>query len=251
MLSNQTVCGQEHFGKFPTARPSGAIAAAAIILLGPPGAGKGTQAKSLSAQYGIPHLSTGDLLRNHLERRTALGMKASGMMTRGLLVADGVLYEMIAERMTQPDCASCVILDGFPRSLGQAEWLAQFLRRRAVGNGSLSALDPLAIQINVKREELLMRLAGRRSCPTCGHVYNIRFQREKTEGTCDFDGTRLITRSDDTEEVINERLRVYEQTTLPLSGYYRAKGQLREIDGDRPLDYVLAESARAISRVLP
>jgi adenylate kinase len=199
----------------------------------------------------MPHLSTGDVLRNHLERRTPLGMKASGMMSRGLLVADEVLYEMIAERMTQPDCGSCLILDGFPRSLGQAEWLDQFLTRRAVvGNGALSAIDPLAIQINVKREELLKRLTGRRSCPTCGHVYNIRFQLEKTEGTCDFDGTRLITRSDDTEEVIHERLRVYEQSTLPLSEYYRAKGQLREIDGDRPLDYVLTETARAIRQVL-
>jgi adenylate kinase len=226
------------------------IAAGAIILLGPPGAGKGTQAKRIMAEYQVPHISTGDVLRNHLERRTGLGVKASEMMNRGKLVADDLVCDMLADRMQQSDCKSCVILDGFPRSVEQAKWLEGFLPRRIPrGNGSPTSAGSLVIQINVKREELLRRLAGRRSCPTCGHVYNIQFRPTKIEGVCDLDGTKLVRRSDDSEEVIYQRLMVYEQSTLPLAEYYRGKGILREIDGNLPADTVAEEAVRVISDV--
>jgi adenylate kinase len=226
------------------------IAAAAIILLGPPGAGKGTQAKRIMAEYRVPHISTGDVLRSHLERRTGLGVKASEMMSCGKLVADDLVCDMLADRMQQSDCQSCVILDGFPRSVEQAKWLEGFLPRRIPReNGSPNSAGSLVIQINVKREELLRRLAGRRSCPTCGHVYNVHFRPTKIEGVCDFDGTRLVRRSDDSEEIIHQRLMVYEQSTLPLADYYRAKGILREIDGNLPADSVAAETVRLISDV--
>lgn len=225
------------------------VAAGAIILLGPPGAGKGTQAKHLGAKYGVPHISTGDVLRNHIERGTELGLQASGLMRRGLLVPDELLYDMLAERMTHPDCASCVILDGFPRSIAQAEWLDRFLSMRAASDFSSAPIEPVAILINVKQEEILHRLAGRRSCPTCGQVYNLSYRPERTKGLCDFDRTELAVRPDDSEDVIHQRLKVYEKNTLPLAEYYRAKGQLMEIDGNRPVGRVMAETTRAIRRI--
>jgi adenylate kinase len=226
------------------------IASGAIVFLGPPGAGKGTQAKRIAAQYQVPHLSTGDILRSHMERRTALGVQAGDIVSRGLLVADHLVCDLLAERMRQPDCAGCVILDGFPRSVAQAEWLDRFLTLRVLKEkASPSPVPPLVIQINVRREELLRRLAGRRSCLACGRVYNIRFQPTKFEEVCDFDGAALMVRPDDSEHVIHERLKSYEQSTLPLVEYYRAKGQLREIDGNLPADSVMAQTTRVIARV--
>lgn len=224
-----------------------AIASGAIILLGPPGAGKGTQAKRIAAENKVPHLSTGDVLRGHMARGTSLGLQAADMMSRGLLVADGLVFEMPPERMQHPDCAGCVILDGFPRSVAQAEWLHQFLRirGRAEDRPQISA-PPLVIQIIVRSDELMHRLAGRRVCPNCGHVYNIRFQPTKIEGVCDFDASTLGVRPDDSESVIRERLKVYEESTLPLVEYYRAKGRLREVDGNCSVDFVTAQIARVI-----
>jgi adenylate kinase len=224
-----------------------AIAPAALVLLGPPGAGKGTQAKRISAEYRLPHISTGDVFRSHVQRNTPLGIKARDLMSRGMLVADDVVCEMLGERMREPDCDSCVILDGFPRSVAQAEWLDRFLSTRAVETKkSLSFTPPLVIKIDVKQEELLHRLAGRRSCPTCGHIYNVRLQSTKAEGICDFDGSKLIVRADDSEDVVRERLKIYEQNARALAEYYRAKGQLREIDGNLPPESVLTHTLRAV-----
>jgi adenylate kinase len=250
MLSDTTVRLTPNHGAATSSNPR-AIPSGAIILLGPPGAGKGTQAKRISAAYNIPHLSTGDVLRSQLARGTALGMKAGDMMSRGLLVADGLVCEMLAERMQEPDCAGCVILDGFPRSVAQAEWLDRFLQFRGrEENPSQVPVPPLVIQINLNHDELMRRLAGRRTCPACGHVYNIRFQPTKNEGICDIDGTTLVVRPDDSENVIRERLKVYEESTLPLVEYYRAKEQLREVDGNLSVDLVTAQAARLISHVV-
>ncbi len=223
-----------------------AFASGAIVLLGPPGAGKGTQAKRIAAENKVPHLSTGDVLRGHLARGTSLGLLAADMMSRGLLVADDLVCEMLAERMQHPDCAGCVVLDGFPRSVAQAEWLDQFLRFRGRQDRTQISAPPLVIKINVRRDELMHRLAGRRVCPTCGHAYNIRFQPTKIEGVCDFDGSILGVRPDDSESVIRERLKVYEESTLPLVEYYRAKDQLREVDGNSSVDLVKAQIERVI-----
>ncbi len=227
-----------------------AISSGVIIFLGPPGAGKGTQAKRIAAEYKVPHLSTGEVLRSHLERGTELGVKAGDMMSRGLLVADDLVCDMLAERMQQPDCGGCVVLDGFPRSVAQAEWLDRFLRFCGRGGNRFQIpVHSLVIHINLKRDELVRRLAGRRICPACGNVYHIRLQPTKIEGVCDFDGQRLRVRPDDSEDVIHERLRVYDESTLPLVEYYRAKGQLREVDGNLSVDLVTAQTARIIPRV--
>jgi adenylate kinase len=152
--------------------------------------------------------------------------------------------------MRQSDCAGCVILDGFPRSVAQAEWLDRFLPiRNRERDWPQSPGAPLVIQFNVKRDELMRRLGGRRVCPACGHVYNIQLRPTKVTGVCDFDGTKLKVRPDDSESVIYERLKVYEETTLPLVDYYRAKGLLKEIDGNLPVDLVMAKTARVINAV--
>lgn len=227
------------------------IDASAIILLGPPGAGKGTQAKHIVAEYGLPHLSTGDLLRHHMARRTALGIKAEEIIACGLLVSDDLVCHMAADRMAQGDCAGCVVLDGFPRSVAQAEWLDGFLAQRVFeANNSMRPTRLLVIHIDVKPHELLRRLAGRRSCPTCGRVYNVEFQPTKTEGTCDFDGSKLALRPDDSEAVVRQRLEVYQQTTSPLVDYYRCKGELKEIDGNHAAGVVKAEIARIIDHLV-
>jgi adenylate kinase len=195
----------------------------------------------------VPHLSTGDVLRSHVERRTELGIKAGEVISRGLLVADDLVCGMLAERMRQPDCAAGVVLDGFPRSVAQAQWLDGFLPRVPENKSLPKRIPPLVIQINVRREELLRRLAGRRSCAACGRVYNIRSQPTRVEGVCDFDGTELMMRPDDSEATVHQRLKVYEQSTLPLVEYYRAKGQLQEVDGNLPADSVMAQTARVIA----
>jgi adenylate kinase len=248
MASNLTIrVNGDHQGS-PMPPDANPLAAQAIILLGPPGAGKGTQAKSLGARYSVPHISTGDVLRSHMQRNTALGQQAGGLVSRGMLIGDDLVCGMLAERMAEADCARSVILDGFPRSVAQAEWLDRFLARRARRFGSRSSASLLAIQINVRQDELLRRLAGRRSCPACGRTFNVQFQPTKIDGICDFDGTTLIVRPDDCEDVIVERLKVYEQHIGPLSEYYRAKKQLREIDGNHSADHVMAETVRAASR---
>ena len=214
-----------------------------IILLGAPGAGKGTQGKLLSATYGIPQISTGDLFRENIARGTDLGLKVKDVLNRGDLVTDALVNDMVAERLGKPDVRRGFILDGFPRTVGQAEWLDGYLKRRRLEDGvaaPFSATRPLVIQVVVGYNQLLQRISGRRSCPTCGRIYNVHFQPPKVEGICDVDGGRLIVRPDDTEAVVAERLKAYERQTLPLVAYYRAKGQLADVDGEQPVDVVAA-----------
>jgi adenylate kinase len=214
-------------------------AVGAIILLGAPGAGKGTQAKLMAAHYGIPHISTGDILRDNVARGTELGRKAKAVMERGELVSDDLVNGMVAERLRQPDCGRGFVLDGFPRTVAQAEWLDRELAR-----GDRRA--PVVVNVAVGYNQLLQRLTGRRTCPVDGKIYNIHFQPPKNEGVCDLCGTQLIQRVDDTEAVISERLRSYERQTLPLEDYYRKQGRLRRVQGELPIAQVMAEIFRAI-----
>ncbi|HEX3586389.1 MAG TPA: adenylate kinase, partial [Candidatus Angelobacter sp.] len=192
------------------------IPVGAIVLLGPPGAGKGTQAKLIAQHYGIPHISTGDILRSNVARGTELGRKAKAVMERGELVSDDLVNGMVADRIKQPDCDRGFVLDGFPRTVAQAEWLDSELAGKA-GN----TRPTVVIDVDVSYNQLLQRLTGRRACPVDGKIYNIYLQPPKKEGVCDVCGTQLFQRVDDTEEVISERLKSFERQTLPLEDFYR------------------------------
>ncbi len=210
-----------------------------IVLLGAPGAGKGTQARLIAEHYGIPHVSTGDILRENVAEGTELGRKAKAVMERGDLVSDDLVNGMVADRLARPDCARGVILDGFPRTTAQAEWLDRDLAQRR-------ERPPVVVNVEVGYNQLLQRLTGRRTCPVDGQIYNIHFQPPKKEGVCDVCGAPLVQRKDDKEEVISERLKSYERQTLPLAEYYRARGRLRRIQGDLPVQQVMTEIFRAI-----
>ena len=220
-----------------------------IIMLGAPGAGKGTQAKLIAAAYAIPQISTGDLFRENVANGTELGLKVKAILDRGDLVSDDLVDGMVAERLSQPDVHRGFILDGFPRTVGQAEWFDGYLKSRRGGNGTaapFSAISPIVVQIVVEYNQLLQRITGRRSCPTCGRIYNVHFQPPKVEGICDVDGGRLVVRPDDTDAVVAERLKAYERQTLPLVAYYKAKGQLVDVDGNQAVESVAAQALSAI-----
>jgi len=214
-----------------------------VILLGPPGAGKGTQARQIVERYGIPQISTGELLRDHVARQTDLGRKAKAIMDRGDLVPDDLMYGIVADRLRQPDCRRGFILDGFPRTAAQAGWLDAFLRKEFFDNqlSGKGVCAPIVIQLAVDYNQLLLRLTGRRLCPTDGRLYNIHFQPPRVDGLCDVDGTPLIIRDDDREHVVRERLNVYERQTKPVVDYYRQQGQLVVVNADQVVDEVTAE----------
>lgn len=194
--------------------------------------GKGTQAQLLMAAFGIPQISTGDLLREHVLARTSLGLTAKSLMDLGQLVPDEIVNGMVADRLTRDDTVPGYILDGFPRTSGQATWLDAKLPE-------LHHTPPLiAIKIHVATEELLRRITGRRTCPTCKRIYNIYSHRPAVEGVCDFDGTPLQHRSDDTEEAFHRRMAEYESKTAPVIEHYRAQNCFREIDGLGSLEEV-------------
>jgi adenylate kinase len=196
----------------------------AVIFLGPPGAGKGTQARQIAESYGVPHLSTGDMFREHVSRNTPLGLRAKPIMERGELVPDDLVLSMVEDRISRPDCADGFILDGFPRTLPQAEKLDEILRRRF-------KTDALVVHFVVDQDQLVRRLTGRRTCKIGGEIYNIYDHPPKVPGRCDHDGGELIQRPDDREEVIGERLETYERQTRPLVDYYRRRGALKDVDG--------------------
>ena len=214
-----------------------------VILMGAPGAGKGTQAKLISARYAIPQVSTGDILRDNVARETELGKKADPIMKSGQLVPDDLMLAMVADRLQQPDARRGFILDGFPRTVGQAEWLDDYL-----GSASFDGrrLAPVVVNIRVSYNQLLQRLTGRRSCPVDGRIYNIYSQPPKNDELCDSCGSRLVQRKDDKEDVLSERLKSYERQTLPLVEYYNRKGSLHELNGEAPVDRVTAETLAII-----
>lgn len=197
-----------------------------LILLGPPGAGKGTQAERLKGDFGLAHISTGDMLRAQLAQGTELGVKAQEYMNAGELVPDEVILGMIRQRIGEQDAREGFLLDGFPRNASQADALAATL---ADSNRRLTA----ALLIEVPDEEVVRRLAGRRVCLKGGHVYHVEFDPPKREGVCDQDGSRLIQRDDDKEDTIRRRLEVYARQTAPLIEYYADAGVLRRFDGQR------------------
>ncbi|MFZ0480635.1 MAG: adenylate kinase [Terriglobales bacterium] len=210
-----------------------------VILLGPPGAGKGTQAKHIVEHYGIPQISTGDLLRDHVARGTSLGLEAKAIMDRGELVPDELMYGIVAHRLREPDCRRGFILDGFPRTAAQAGWLDAFLRKEFFENSRMC--PPVVIQFVVDYTQLLLRLTGRRTCPTCGRLYNIHFQPPRVDELCDLDGSQLMARNDDRSEIITERLDAYEKQTKPLVEYYRLQERLVAVNADRAMPEVTAQ----------
>jgi len=217
-----------------------------IVLLGPPGAGKGTQAKRIVERYGIPQISTGDLLREHVKGGTGLGLLAKDIMARGELVPDELLYDMVAERLRRADCEQGFVLDGFPRTAAQAGWLDAFLENEFFDNSKRGKCLPIVIRIDVDYNELLLRLAGRRNCPTCGRIYNVHLQPPRVDDACDVDGTPLVIRNDDREDVVRERLQAYESQTRPVAEYYEHKGRLVSVDGNLSADQVSQQIFREL-----
>ena len=207
----------------------------AVIFLGPPGAGKGTQARIVARMYGVPHLSTGDMLRDHVSRGTELGSRAQPIMERGDLVPDEIVLGMVEERLGRPECQHGFVFDGFPRTLHQAERLGEIL-------GGLKFGRPRVVHFVVDRDQLFRRLTGRRTCKIGGEIYNIYDRPPRVPGRCDNDGGELEQRADDREEVITERLAAYDRQTRPLVDYYHRQGVLENVNG--------SENPEAVTRTL-
>jgi len=196
-----------------------------LVLLGPPGAGKGTQARELARHFEVPQIATGDMFRDHVARGTGLGRQAKAVMERGALVSDEIVSAMVEERVNQPDCRRGFVLDGFPRTLAQAKRLEEILA--AAGFAAL-----LVINLKVSYHSLFRRLTGRRTCKLCGAIYNLYDRPPRTAERCDRDAGELVQRADDREEVIRERLAAYERETKPLVDFYRGQGGLVELNAD-------------------
>ncbi len=208
-----------------------------VLLLGAPGVGKGTQAKRLMDEFGIPQISTGDLLREHRRNQTPLGMIADELMAKGQLVPDDLVNKMVATRLTEPDTERGYVLDGFPRTLNQAEWLD--------GQLASSTLPVVAVSIVVPERILLERVTGRLTCPVCGTIYNRYSEPPTTAGLCGREGATLVQRVDDTEPVFYERMKAFEAKTADVINYYRAQdSRFAEVDGNLPVDEVM-QSIRA------
>jgi adenylate kinase len=212
-----------------------------IVLLGPPGAGKGTQAQIVAKEFGLAHISSGDLFRENLKNQTELGKLAQGFMNRGELVPDDVTIAMVKDRISRPDCAQGVLLDGFPRTPTQAEALAKML---AEFGGEVSSVP----YISVPAEVLIERLSGRWTCPTCGHVYHQVYNPPKVAGICDDDGSAIIQREDDKPATVENRIRVYMTQTAPLIEFYNNRGLLAEVDGTQSIDAVSKQMLVAIRK---
>ncbi len=205
-----------------------------VIMLGPPGVGKGTQAMELARICGIPQISTGDILRDNVKRGTDLGLQAKAVMERGELVPDEVVIGIIEERLARPDAGPGFILDGFPRTVAQADALAEML---AAGGRSVDVV----INVQAADDVLVKRISGRRTCRNCGRMYHVEFDPPVVDGVCDACGGELYQRDDDREETVHRRLREYRVKTEPLVAYYRERGLLRDVDGAAPREKVLEE----------
>lgn len=210
-----------------------------IILLGPPGAGKGTQAKRISAAFSIPQISTGDMLREAVRNGTEMGRQAKAFMDAGGLVPDEVVIGIVKERLQAPDCVKGFILDGFPRTIPQAEALDRVA-------GELSKEIRTVLSLEVDEKELMERLCGRRTCTACGAMYHVRFNRPKSEGTCDKCGAALIQRDDDKEETILARLENYRKSTEPLLRYYAGTGKIRSVTASGDIDAIYANIVKIL-----
>lgn len=212
-----------------------------LILLGPPGAGKGTQAAAIREKYGVPHISTGDMLREAVAAGTALGVRVKGIMASGVLVPDEVVGEVVAERLAKADARKGFLLDGFPRTIRQAEILETVLSARK------ERLDAV-VKVNVSEDDVVKRLSGRRTCKSCGAPFHVAFSAPKVEGVCDACNGKLLQREDDREDVIRKRLAVYVEQTAPLAAWYAKKGLLREVDGSGPVEDVQKRVFEAIAK---
>ena len=210
-----------------------------VVMLGAPGAGKGTQAKKIAAKYSIPHISTGDIFRANIKNGTELGKKAKTYMDQGLLVPDELVVDLVVDRVNQEDCANGYVLDGFPRTIPQAEALTKAL----AGQGQ--KLD-YAIDVDVPDENIVRRMGGRRACVGCGATYHLEYAPPKQEGICDTCGGKLILRDDDKPETVTKRLGVYHEQTQPLIDYYTNAGILKRVDGTVDIDEVF----QAITEIL-
>ncbi|VYU16366.1 adenylate kinase [Clostridium tertium] len=213
-----------------------------IVLLGPPGAGKGTQAKSISNRYSIPHISTGDIFRKNISENTPLGIEAKRHIDKGQLVPDEVTINMVKDRLQQDDCKNGYLLDGFPRTVNQAEALQDFLNAR---NEELDT----ALLIEVPTGFILERMTGRRVCPSCGASYHIKFNPPTIHGKCDVCGSDVIQRKDDTEETVSERLDVYERQTQPLIDFYKERNLLSTVDGTQAINEVFESICNILGSV--
>ena len=202
-----------------------------IIMLGAPGAGKGTQAKKIAEKYQIPHISTGDIFRVNIKNGTELGKKAKTYMDQGLLVPDELVCDLVVDRVKQEDCKNGYILDGFPRTIPQAESLDEAL-------GQMGESLDYAINVDVPDEHIVNRMSGRRACVGCGATYHMVYAPTKKEGVCDVCGAELILRDDDKPETVQKRLSVYHEQTQPLIDYYKGKGILKDVDGTKDMDVV-------------
>jgi adenylate kinase len=217
-----------------------------VVLLGPPGAGKGTQAKRIMERYQVPQVSTGDILRQNVADGTELGQAAKAVMARGELVSDVLVCEMVRLRLMQPDCLRGYVLDGFPRTAAQAGWLDALLDDKLFDNSWPTRVWPIVIRLDVDYNQLLLRITGRRSCPTCGRIYNVHFQPPRVDELCDCDGSKLVTRNDDRLEVIQPRLAAYQEQTRPVADYYERTGRLISVNGDQPMDVVTEQIFRIL-----
>ncbi len=215
-----------------------------VVFLGAPGAGKGTQARALAAEWGVPQVATGDMLREAVAAQTPLGLEAKRHMDAGALVPDDVVIGLVEERLGRSDAVAGFVLDGFPRTAAQAEALDAMLRRRG------QSLDRVVF-LDVGREELLRRLTGRRVCGKCGTAYHLVSAPPKTAGRCDNCGSELTQRSDDTRQAVATRLDVYEKQTAPLLAYYRDRGLLATVPGEGTPDEVAADIRKAVRRAVP
>ena len=210
-----------------------------IIMLGAPGAGKGTQAKQIAGKYSIPHISTGDIFRANIKNGTELGKKAKEYMDQGLLVPDELTCDLVVDRIGQDDCKNGFVLDGFPRTIPQAEALTDALNK-------LGEKMDYAIDVDVPDENIVKRMSGRRACLDCGATYHVVSIAPKKEGICDACGNKLVLRDDDKPETVQKRLDVYHEQTQPLIDYYKKAGILKSVDGTQPMEDVFAEIVKIL-----
>ncbi len=238
MTPNNNYNSESH----PTPPAEDAFLPGPVLLLGAPGVGKGTQAQLLVSEYGIPQISTGDLLRGNIARGTELGLKAKEVISSGALVDDALVNQMVLLRLQEKDTHRGYVLDGYPRTLDQAN----FLDATLADLGLPPKLPVIAISIVVAYDQLLHRITGRRICAACKHIYNVYSNPSKVDGICDLEGSALVQRPDDTEPVFVERMRTFEEQTAPVVAHYRKLGRFQEVDGDQTVEAVTAAIESAL-----